>query len=457
MVATIKIGDFTDVWDEISTIFVGIGLNVVDTASDPGSRLMSLSVDGEDKFVVNKDGIMFCRAIGTADASPAWISLGGIGALAIEGVVSQRAVVDGGGVQMTGFRNADPTSDPDSNAPVELDGSVIILSAGTYFFEVPQIAIVDHYAITKPSTTLPDGRIVVPLVQGPEITYTTEQSATDVRAIQLVATIDSEVIGPGSPSSLVLSTAYSAGDTVSVRIVIEENLGRAAVVTIDVNLDTVNQFTDSFQLSGNRQTYINQFAIPVTWNIGQSIELVVSYIDGAGGGSRDVDVRGDVTASELEIQSASSLSAMFIAAQSELNRFIGDDGEDTRDVTLVETVTSDIIGFTSPSSFVLDKTFLSGSKVVFRIPLEENNMLGASLTIDISLDGALKFTDTFLISGGRNHWVSAFDTTETYNAGQELEMRVTYVDLGQPAGSRDVHVRGDAISAKITIFRLPGA
>lgn len=455
MVATIKIGDFTDVWDNISTVFVGIGLNVVDTASDPLSLLMNLKVDGVTRCAIQKDGIMFFEALGTKDFSPRWLTVGEVGPLAIEGIISQRADVDGGGIEIAGFRQADPILDPTPNAPVELAAAQLIFDYSAWLVVSDQVATEDHYLISKPSFALPDGRFVVPLVQGPEITYTTEQQANDPRAVQLVAGIDADIIGGTSPTGFTLNAAYVAGDTVSIRVVIEENLGRSAIVTVDVELETVNKFTDSFQISGNRTTYINQFAITETYNISENLSLIVSYVDGTGGGARDVDVRGDVTTSELKIQSASSLSAMVLQAEQTLNRFIGQSGEDTRDTTLVETVTADIIGFTSPSSFILGKTFPVGSKCIVICPMEEMNILGADMVMTISLDGVVKFTDSFILQGGRNHYLATFNITEVYNQGQSFELRVSYTDISTPAGARDVHIRGDKTPCKLTLFNVP--
>lgn len=53
---TAFIYDLTDTWDDASTEFTSIKMNVTDTASDAASKLMDLQVGGTSKFTVDKSG-----------------------------------------------------------------------------------------------------------------------------------------------------------------------------------------------------------------------------------------------------------------------------------------------------------------------------------------------------------------------------------------------------------------
>lgn len=53
---TAFIYDLTDTWNDASTEFTSIKMNVTDTASDAASKLMDLQVGGTSKFTVDKSG-----------------------------------------------------------------------------------------------------------------------------------------------------------------------------------------------------------------------------------------------------------------------------------------------------------------------------------------------------------------------------------------------------------------
>lgn len=53
---TAFIYDLTDTWDDASTEFTSIKMNVTDTNSDSASKLMDLQVGGISKFTVDKSG-----------------------------------------------------------------------------------------------------------------------------------------------------------------------------------------------------------------------------------------------------------------------------------------------------------------------------------------------------------------------------------------------------------------
>lgn len=53
---TAFIYDLTDTWDDASTEFTSIKMNVTDTNSDAASKLMDLQVGGTSKFTIDKSG-----------------------------------------------------------------------------------------------------------------------------------------------------------------------------------------------------------------------------------------------------------------------------------------------------------------------------------------------------------------------------------------------------------------
>lgn len=64
--ASATIGAMTDTWNDGATAFVGIGLDVTDTASASGSFMMRLRRGGSNMFTVAKDGGVFSNSGYTA-------------------------------------------------------------------------------------------------------------------------------------------------------------------------------------------------------------------------------------------------------------------------------------------------------------------------------------------------------------------------------------------------------
>lgn len=56
---TVSIFDMADSWDDASTVFDAIKIDVTDTNSDSESRLLSLDVNGSTRFRVRKDGLAY--------------------------------------------------------------------------------------------------------------------------------------------------------------------------------------------------------------------------------------------------------------------------------------------------------------------------------------------------------------------------------------------------------------
>ncbi len=241
--------------------------------------------------------------IGSANASPAFITVGDVAADGLEGIMAQRLDANGGGILIAGFRG-NPTFDPEPNAPVDIRGSAVVID-GTIFMEVPSPVTEDHFLITKPSITLTDGREVVPVVLGPTFAPTTSETQTDNRDVAITpAATEIVIIGVGSQNgALVLANAYAAGSTVNLALVIEETEGRSAIITITVKVNLVDVFQDIINLQGNRFNYFISQPTTGALNISDSITLHVDYINGQGGGSRTVSVRGDVVVSTIEVES----------------------------------------------------------------------------------------------------------------------------------------------------------
>jgi len=192
------------------------------------------------------------------------------------------------------------------NAPVEMNGSAILID-GTLLMGVASAVLEDHFLITKPSITLVDGREMVPILLGPVYSPTTSENATDTRDIEITpAATEVEIIGPVETNELTLVNQYDAGSTINLALVIEEIQGRSALVTVIVKLDTgggpIEIFNDTISLQGNRQNYFVSQSTTVVLEIGDELSVFVDYINGGGGGAREVRVRGDVVTSIIEIE-----------------------------------------------------------------------------------------------------------------------------------------------------------
>lgn len=243
------------------------------------------------------------QGIGSADASPNFVAVGDVGTNALEGVIAERKDSDGGGIAIIGFRG-DPLGGTEPNAPVGIAGSSILLD-GTLFLTVPAPVTDDHFLITKPSITLPDGREVVPIVLGPTFTPTTSETQTDNRSVAITpAATEIVIIGSGSQNgALVLANAYSAGSILNLSLIIEETAGNSAIITITVKINLVDAFQDTINLQGNRFNYFASQPTVGSLSVSDSLTVHVDYVNGAGGGTRTVLVRGDVTISTIEIES----------------------------------------------------------------------------------------------------------------------------------------------------------
>lgn len=243
--------------------------------------------------------------IGSADASPLFVAVGDIGTNTLEGLIAARKDIDGGGISVIGFRG-DPQVGTEPNAPVGISGNLIVLD-GTLFLSVPDAITVDHFLITKPSLTLPDGREVVPLVIGPEFIPTTQESDSSVADVSITpAATEIDILGGTEGPGLVLANAYTTG-TFNISMVIEETGGASALITVTVKLDTGGGpnpvFTDTINLQGNRFNYFVAQPLTGPLSISDILSLHVDYINGQGGGTRIVDVLGSVSPSLLSVQS----------------------------------------------------------------------------------------------------------------------------------------------------------
>lgn len=255
--------------------------------------------DGNNNWVPKLTG----KGIGNTNASPAFVTVGAVATDGLEGLIAQRLDANGGGILIAGFRG-DPELLTEPNAPVDIRGSAIIID-GTPFLEVPLAVTDDHFLITKPSITLTDGREVVPIVLGPEFSPTTSEFQDDDRNVAITpAATEIVIIGVGSTNgALVLANAYAAGSTINVAMIIEEIAGNSAIITITLKVNLVDVFQDIINLQGNRFNYFISQPTTGALSISDSITLHVDYINGGGGGTRTVNVRGDVTLSRIEVES----------------------------------------------------------------------------------------------------------------------------------------------------------
>lgn len=243
------------------------------------------------------------QGIGSAGASPNFVAVGDFGADTLEGLIAQRKDADGGGIEIIGFRG-DPLGGTEPNAPVGIAGSAILLD-GTLYLAVPAPVTDDHFLITKPSITLPDGREIVPVVLGPTFTPTTSESKDDNRNVAITpADTEIVIIGSGSQNgALVLAGGFDIGSTFNIAMIIEETAGNSAIITITVKVNLVDAFQDVINLQGNRFNYFMSQPTSIELFATDSITLHVDYINGVGGGTRTVQVRGDVALSTIEVES----------------------------------------------------------------------------------------------------------------------------------------------------------
>ena len=63
--ANVAISNMTTTWNNVSTTFTGIKINVTDTASAAASLLMDLQLGGSSRFNVKKDGVVAINGSGT--------------------------------------------------------------------------------------------------------------------------------------------------------------------------------------------------------------------------------------------------------------------------------------------------------------------------------------------------------------------------------------------------------
>jgi len=324
------IDDGTSFVPVVMTFNSRLGPNIIPTTGDYSINQLSdvtVTVPIDDDILVSQSGVWVNQSrqwienitndwvpkiaglgIGSTNASPAFVAVGDVAADGLEGIIAQRTDADGGGMTVVGFRG-DPTGAVEANAPVELRGSSIILDGGAILMQVPNAVAEEHFLITQPSFALPDGRIVVPIVLGPVYTPANEESDTSVLNVAITpAATEIDILGGTEGAGLVLGLSHPIGSTLSVFLTIEETAGNSADVTITVKRDPtgggspVPIFTDSISLSGNRQNYIASGTTTITMNITDVLSVHVEFVNGAGGGTRTVNVRGDIFQSEISIR-----------------------------------------------------------------------------------------------------------------------------------------------------------
>lgn len=92
--------DLNDTWNDVVTAFTAIKMNVTDTASASGSKLLDLLIGGTSKFSVKKDGSVEVngssfRLENTSSAGSTTISQAGAGDVVIETDGTTKFIVDG--------------------------------------------------------------------------------------------------------------------------------------------------------------------------------------------------------------------------------------------------------------------------------------------------------------------------------------------------------------------------
>lgn len=253
----------------------------------------------DDSFIGNVDNPLRGIAVGRVT--------GDVDNPGIEGVMMERSDTDGGGAAVVGLR-FDPDNPPDpgssigtqANVPVELSGSTVLLmqDAGLRI-EVGQAVNEDHYLGIGPSSVLPDGRVVAPVIIGPRIIYTLEESTSSP-----LGTADTNLDGIGGEvtiCSLTLVNSYAALDsTFAYQVLLSEEGNKTSVFTVSVYVDTVLAFENDISLQNTSQLVEDSAILQSALTAGQVIELRISAVDTHA--SSDPWVRGTVTPAILYIR-----------------------------------------------------------------------------------------------------------------------------------------------------------
>ena len=215
--------------------------------------------------------------IGKLEACVDYIAIGGQGTDAMEGMIYQRDDSDQGGVTVLGLRNVDPQNPPApplaGNAPLELNGSATIVMTGGLWIELQQAIDTDHELILQPSQTLADGRIVAPIVVGPEKVYTQQEQATDNQDHDVLDSGEVEIV------SLTLTNSYAVNvSTFSFRVMLDNPGNQSTLFDVILKVDGVEAGRYPRTLVGNNAVVADSFPIQTPVTAGQVISLDVEAI-----------------------------------------------------------------------------------------------------------------------------------------------------------------------------------
>jgi len=241
--------------------------------------------------------------IGSLDASPQFVSVGGIGARAVEGLISARAAERGGGVILAGFRGEDASGQEIvPNATAEVSGSAVLFSTnGGYLFETDAASPDNNYAILSPSYTDAQGRIWRALSEGPTVLTESKDEFTDATDHVLPDGIEVPIV------SGAMAFDHAAGSIWTYGVNLSEEGGRTVVFDVVIYVDGVEAMRRTISLFGTSQyvTASEQTDAPVT--AGQVIEMRVEATNSNPGSNGWV--RGTVVASKISIESLTPAAA----------------------------------------------------------------------------------------------------------------------------------------------------
>ncbi len=241
--------------------------------------------------------------IGGYDNSPAFYAVGEATTLGVEGFTAYRQATGAGGGACVGWRNEQLPSGgvlPEANAPWEIRGNAVMLTAETVLLETPNPITEDYYLIATPSIQGADGKHYAPLALGPRVVYSQRDTATDTRDLDVTDTSVQVV-------SLTLANSYPNAEDINFTygVQLQENGGRTVIFTVDFYLNAAPPSAPTFSIeasmSGNSQ-YLTQtyadLADPLTAG-----DVITMWVTGVGTQQlSDGWVMGSIQPSLLEVK-----------------------------------------------------------------------------------------------------------------------------------------------------------
>lgn len=217
----------------------------------------------------------------------------------MEGAISRRPAIVGGGVEVIGSKQLDPQQPIvrpiKGDAYVELNGSAVLVATGGLWIEMASPLDKDHELLIGPSTQIADGRYFSPLVLGGEKVYTYFDEATDPRDLDVLD------VGEVLIVSLTMTNDYAADvSSFSFSVLVENTASKLSLFDIILKLDGVEVDRYPRSVSGGELTISDTAIIGSPVSTGQ---VATMYVEATGTNPQSQAwVRGATQASKLRVQ-----------------------------------------------------------------------------------------------------------------------------------------------------------